>query len=109
MDQDVKVLRGLASQYFAYAMSDENHRKMELHRASNDLNKGTRPVVLLSEIPWHELEPAEELRPVCEDPVLRAVESRIRMTLFQKKYFPGDMVIRLMSAYLRSSSMKTTA
>ena len=31
MDQDVKVLRELASQYFAYAMSDENRRKMELH------------------------------------------------------------------------------
>lgn len=93
MDQDIQVLRKLASQYFEYAMSDENHRKMELHRASNDLKKGTRPVVLLSEIPWHELQPAEELQPVCEDPILRAVESKIRMTLFQKKYFPGDMVI----------------
>ena len=93
MDQDIKVLRSLASQYFEYAMSDENYQKMELHRSSNDLKKGTRPVVLLSEIPWHELQPTEELQPVCEDPVLRAVESQIRKTLFQKKYFPGDMVI----------------
>ena len=56
MDQGIGVLRKLASQYFEYATSDENFRKMELHRASNDLKKGTRPVVLLSEIPWHELQ-----------------------------------------------------
>ncbi len=93
MDQDVKLLRKLAAQYAAYANSDENYRKIELHRASNDMKKGTRPVVLLSEIPWHELQPAEELQPVCEDPVLRMVETQIRRTLFQKKYFPGDMVI----------------
>ncbi|MBE6936108.1 MAG: hypothetical protein E7458_06340 [Ruminococcaceae bacterium] len=93
MEKELKILRELASQYFEYAMSDENFRKMELHRASNDLKTGTRPVVLLNEIPWHELEPAEELRPVCQDPILREVEGHIRRTLFQKKYFPGDMVI----------------
>lgn len=93
MEKEIKILRELASQYFEYAMSDENFQKMELHRASNDLKIGTRPVVLLNEIPWHELEPAEELRTVCQDPILREVEGHIRRTLFQKKYFPGDMVI----------------
>lgn len=93
MKEEIRVLRQLASRYYDLAMNDENFEKMALHRASNDLVKGTRPVVLLNEIPWDELEPAEELRPVCEDPVLRQVETQIRRTLFQKKYFPGDMVI----------------
>ena len=94
MKQEIHVLRQLASQYYELAMRDENFEKMALHRASNDLKTGTRPVVLLNEIPWDELEPAEELRTVCEDPVLKTVETHIRRTLFQKKYFPGDMVIQ---------------
>jgi hypothetical protein len=93
MTNDIKILRELAAKYYELATREDNYRNMELHRAANDMKPGARPVVLLGEFPWGELQPAEELTPVCEDSILRGVETKIRQTLFQKKYFPGDMVI----------------
>lgn len=94
MKREIEILREVAAQYYDYAVSDENFDKMKLHRASNDMKPGTRPVILLNEIPWDEMRPAEELTPVCEDPVLQKVEVEMRRAIFQKKHFPADMVIQ---------------
>lgn len=94
MRGDIRVLREIAAKYYAYASSDENYEKMELHRASNDMKSGTRPVVLLNEIPWNEFTGFEALTPVCEDPVLRGIEMQMRQAIFQKEHFPADMVIQ---------------
>lgn len=85
-------LRKLASEYYALAMDPVNTERMRLHRAVNDL-KMQRPVVLIDEVPWHELNVDGSLTLQCEDPLLREAETYLRRKLFQWKYFPGDMIL----------------
>ena len=51
---DVKILRKLAYEYFKIAYSDKNFENIKLHKAVNDL-KQIRPVVLIDELPWNEM------------------------------------------------------
>ena len=54
MNQDIKIIRELAKQY-AYAANQPKQRAMwQLHADVNDL-KPQRPVALIGELPWHEL------------------------------------------------------
>lgn len=88
----LKELRKLARQYYEEAMSPINIERMNLHRAVNDL-KMQRPVVLIDEIPFHELNFDGSLTLHCTDPVLRGAEDFMRKKLFQWKYFPADMIL----------------
>lgn len=88
----LKELRKLAREYYEQAMSPVNTERMILHRAVNDL-KMQRPVVLIDEIPFHELNFDGSLTLHCTDPLLRGVEDFLRKRLFQWKYFPGDMIL----------------
>lgn len=88
----LKELRQLAYQYRLAAESPVNTRRMELHRAVNDL-KMIRPVVLIDEIPFLELNFDGSLTTVCDDPLLKNVEGFLRQRLFQWKYFPADMIL----------------
>lgn len=64
----------------------------QLHRAVNDL-KMIRPVVLINEIPFHELNFDGSLTLHCQDSVFRQAEEFFRKRLFQWKYFPADMIL----------------
>jgi len=66
----LKELRKLAREYYEQAMSPVNTERMILHRAVNDL-KMQRPVVLIDEIPFHELNFDGSLTLHCTDPLLR--------------------------------------
>lgn len=88
----LKQLRLLAHQYYELAMNPINVDRMRLHRAVNDLNM-ERPVVLIDEIPFHELNFDGSLSLQCEDPLLRGAEDFIRKKLFQWRYFPADMIL----------------
>ena len=88
----LKELRLLAQQYYTQAMQSANMEKMRLHAAVNDLAM-ERPVVLIDEIPFHELNFDGSLTLHCTDPVLRSAESFLRKKLFQWKYFPADMIL----------------
>ncbi len=90
--EQVKILRKLAHQYYEQAMDPVNFERMQLHRAVNDL-KMQRPVVLMNEIPFHELNVDGSLTLQCEDPVLRLAEEYMRRKLFQWRYFPADMIL----------------
>lgn len=90
--EGLKELRLLAREYYEQAMSPINTERMKLHRAVNDL-KMERPVVLIDEIPFHELNFDGSLTCRCTDPVLREVEDFLRKRLFQWKYFPADMIL----------------
>lgn len=91
--EGLKQLRLLAREYYEQAMSPVNAERMKLHRAVNDLQM-VRPVVLIDEIPFHELNFDGSLTVVCTDPVLAGVEGFLRASLFQWKYFPADMILR---------------
>lgn len=88
----IKQLRMLARQYYEEAMSPVNIQRMKMFRAVNDL-KMERPVVLIDEIPFHELNFDGSLTLCCTDPVLRKAEDYLRKKLFQWKYFPADMIL----------------
>ncbi|MGI5894500.1 MAG: hypothetical protein ACOX6P_07910 [Candidatus Merdivicinus sp.] len=89
---DLSILRGLAWQYAQAAQSKQNEERRILHRAVNDL-KMIRPVVLIAEIPFHELDFDGSLTLQCQDEVFRDAENFFRRKLFQWKYFPADMIL----------------
>ncbi len=92
MGQDREILRGLAFRYMEAACAPSHDEKRALYRAVNDLRQ-IRPVVLINEIPWNELNDHPELALQCQDPDFRAAEEFFRQQLFQWKYFPADMVL----------------
>lgn len=92
MINDEKILRELSEQYRELAFQDSNQRKKQLHIAVNDLHM-IRPIILIDELPWHELNHNGELNIQCEDPYLQQVESYLRQMLFRARHIPGDMVL----------------
>lgn len=93
MLDDIKTLRNLASTYFYLVQNAENSEKIKLHTAVNDL-KQIRPVVLIDELPWNEMNLNDELTMVCTDPVLRAVEWFLRSNIYKYRHMPADMILQ---------------
>jgi len=92
MAKDRKTVRGLAAKYYNTASGGANLEKARLFRAVND-KKMIRPVVLIDEIPWFELNIDGCLDCVCEDPQLRGLESHFRYWLARHKYFGCDLYL----------------
>ncbi|MDO8686288.1 MAG: hypothetical protein Q7J78_06425 [Clostridiales bacterium] len=92
MTEDVKILRKLAWEYFDIASSVKNAENLKLHKAVNDL-KPIRPVVLINELPWCEMNINYELTLCCSDPYLCEIERFMRMSIYRNKYLPADMVV----------------
>lgn len=90
---DVKILRELAYEYKKIAELSRNAELVRLHKAVNDL-KMIRPIVMISELPWHELNVDGSLTLLCKDPFFRNIEKKLRQTLFQFKHFPADMIVK---------------
>lgn len=92
MMKDERILRKLAREYAVAAADEKNIRNRKLHTAVNDIQM-IRPVVLIDEIPFHEINVDGSLTLQCEDPLFRAAEDYFRKKLFQWKYFPADMIL----------------
>lgn len=92
MTDDVKILRKLAVKYYEIAKSEKNAYNMRLHKAVNDL-KQIRPVVLIDELPWSEMNIDDQLTLVCKDPILRNIEWFFRSNIYKSKYMPADMLM----------------
>ncbi|MDR1733262.1 MAG: hypothetical protein LBR73_00035 [Oscillospiraceae bacterium] len=91
--KDIQTIRALAAQYSEAAGSDRNLYNRRLHIASNDLHM-ERPVVMINELPWDQLNIDGRLTCVCEDERLRGLELDWRKKLLQWELFGGDMVLR---------------
>lgn len=89
---DVKVLRNLAFRYLEIANSSRNTENIKLHKAVIDL-KQIRPVVLINELPWHEMNIDDELTLKCTDPYLQTVEWYFRTNIYKHKHMPADMIV----------------
>lgn len=92
MNQDEKILRSLALQYREAALTEENQKRKDLHKSVVDLHM-VRPIVLIDELPWHELNADGELSLRCQDSYLRTIEAQMRQMLYRHKYIPGDLVL----------------
>jgi hypothetical protein len=90
--EDKKILRKLAWEYFGIARNEKNAANLKLHKTVNDL-KPIRPVVLIDELPWSEMNINDELTLRCGDPYLREIEEYMRRYIYREKYFPADMVV----------------
>ena len=94
LEKDRRVLRDLALKVAEIAALPEQKKTRELWRTNNDLESVPRPPVYMDQLPWHEINHAEEMRLACEDPFLRGVEQNLRQTLFRWNHFRCDMIVR---------------
>ena len=89
---DREILRSLAGQLAQIAALDVQKETAALYRGVNSL-KMIRPVVLLDELPWNQLNGNGELTLQCQDPFLRDIECHMRRTLWRWNHCRGDMLI----------------
>ena len=90
--EDTRILRKLAWAYKQIAADARNAERMRLHIAVNDL-KPIRPVVIIDELPWSELNINDELTMLCSDPFLRSIEWFFRSHIYRIKHMPGDLIV----------------
>ena len=89
---DRSILRALAGQYVLLTQQERFRENRRLHRALNDLAP-IRPVVLIDELPWKEMNIGDELTLRCEHPFLRSIEWHLRTTLYKARHLPADMIL----------------
>lgn len=90
--KEIQILRNLAYQYKEIAYNPVIQGNVTLHKAVVDLHI-IRPVVLMDELPWHEMNFDGSLTLECEDKDFREVERYFRKKIFQYKYLSADMVL----------------
>ncbi len=89
---DLTILRDLACRTAEIAALPVQEEKRNLWRALNAL-RPQRPMVMIDQVCWNEMNIDDQLTLRCEDPECRGYEDFLRRTLFQWKYFPVDMVV----------------
>lgn len=90
--QDISIIRGLAAEVAEIAALPVQEEKRALWRRLNGL-KPVRPMVMIDQVCWNEMERDGELTLQCEDPECRNYEVFLRRTLYQWRHFPVDMVV----------------
>ena len=90
--RDTAVIRDLAARVAEIASLPVQEEKRTLWRALNRL-KPERPMVMIDQVCWHELNPNDELMLRCEDRETREYEQSLRRTLYQWDHFRVDMVV----------------
>lgn len=89
---DKRALREIGKRYMEIATLPVQKEKIELWKALNR-SKMLRPMVVIDQLPWHELNNDGELNCVVEDSYWRSIESELRQTIYKWKHFPVDMVL----------------
>ncbi|OPZ31556.1 MAG: hypothetical protein BWZ02_00156 [Lentisphaerae bacterium ADurb.BinA184] len=89
---DRTILRDLLERYAEAAAHPDNARRRREWTALNGLQP-TRPLLWINEICWHEFAAEPELQLRTSHAWSRGWESRLRLTLYQWRHFPGDMIL----------------
>jgi hypothetical protein len=90
---DVTIVRELASRVADIAALPVQQETVRLWEALNDLHP-ERPMAMIDEIPWHEINVNDELTLVASHPFTRELETRLRQTLYRWNHMRVDMVVR---------------
>ena len=77
---DKQIVRELAKQYMEYATDKKQEDMNQRMKDTNDL-KIVRPIVLMDEIPWYQIDIDNELTCLCEDPKARIAEEYLRQSI----------------------------
>jgi hypothetical protein len=86
------ILRELASQTAEIAALPVQEEKKRLWRKLNALQP-ERPMVMIDQVCWNEMDLDDELKLRCQDPDCRYYEEYFRRTLYQWRHFPVDVVV----------------
>jgi len=90
--KDREILRGLAEEVAEIAALPVQQETISLWKQLNSL-KPVRPMVMIDQVCWHEMEVDGELTLQTEDDFCRGLETRLRRTLYSWKHMRGDMVV----------------
>lgn len=90
--EDVQIVRALAEEIAEIASHPRQKAKRAQWRRLNGL-KPERPMVMIDQVCWNEMNADDELTLRCQDKELRRWEFRLRKILYQWKHFPVDMVV----------------
>ena len=90
--EDKNILRELAKEVAGIAALPVQEEKRSLWRKSNGL-KQVRPMVMIDQVCWPEMDFDGYLAPRCGDKKLHGYENHLRRTLYQWKYFPVDKAV----------------
>lgn len=90
--QETEVLRGLARRYADIAALPVQKEKTALWISLNGGHM-QRPMVLIDQIPWNEMDVDGSLVCQVSDPYWKAVETKLRQTIYKWNHFPVDMVV----------------
>ena len=92
MQNDKHIIRELAAQTAEIAALPIQQETKRLWRALNAL-KPERPMVILDQLPWHELNADGELTLRCKGELARGIENTLRQTLYKWRHTRADMVV----------------
>ena len=91
-ERDIEILRTLARKYAEYASLPIQKEKKRMWIALNS-GRMERPMVLVDQLPWVELDTDGSMRCQIEDPYWREVEDRLRKEIYKWEHCPADMVL----------------
>ncbi|NQT94484.1 MAG: hypothetical protein HQ559_17135 [Lentisphaerae bacterium] len=91
-ENDITTIRELAERTAEIAALPVQEEKRSLWRKLN-AKQPERPMVMIDQVCWNEMNVDDELTLQCEDEECREYEGQLRRTLFQWKHFPVDMVV----------------
>ncbi len=91
-NKDRNILRELGSQVAEIAALPVQQKTISLWKALNELKPG-RAMVMIDQIPWHEMDVNGELTLQSEDGFCRSIENQLRQTLYRWKHMRADMVV----------------
>ena len=89
---DIEIMKSLAHEYAEIAALPVQAEKRQLWIKLNSIQM-ERPMVLIDQIPWNEMDVDGFLEQHVEDPYWRRVEREMRRTIYKWKYMPADMVV----------------
>ena len=91
-NKDRNILKELAGQVAEIAALPVQQKTISLWKALNGL-KPVRAMVMIDQIPWHEMDVDGELALQSEDGFCRGIETQLRRTLYCWKHMRADMVV----------------
>ena len=90
--EDVAIIQELAARVAEIAALPVQDEKRALWRKLN-ARKPARPMVMMDQVCWNEINTCDELALRCTDADCRSYEDHLRRTLYQWNHFPVDMVV----------------
>jgi len=89
---EINIVRELARKVAEIAALPIHQETIALWKANN-AKTPIRPMVMIDQIPWHEMDVDGELEPRCVDPFLRTREIELRRSIYRWKHMPVDFVV----------------